>query len=227
MVSFRVTRSVVVRRFGVPAAAGLAVPVLVLLAADAVLIWADRLLHDGVLENRRFSISRERSFGEIFQYFKALLLATLLLTTSPRSLGSVFWGLLFAVVFLDDAFALHEQAGLRLARTVPLPSLGSARPEQVGEAVLLVAAGLCVCAALVVVSMQGGPRSQNLTRTLLPGLALFAFFGIGVDLLHSMVGDPRWRYAVGLLEDGGEMVAATFLVGSAWAYSVLRDEAPP
>ena len=200
---------------------------LVLLVSDAVLIWADFLLHEGVLENRKFSISRERSFGEIFQYFKALLLAILLLTTSPRSLGSVFWGLFFGLVFVDDAFALHERTGVRLAQAMPLPSLGSARPEQVGEAVVLSAGGLFVLVALAVVAKRGGPRSRDVTRTLLPGLALLACFGIGVDLLHSMVGEPGLRYAVGLLEDGGEMVAATFLVASAWAYTVGSDDAPP
>ena len=220
-------RWVAVHRFRAPGAIGIVVGVLALLSADAALIWADVLLHEGVLENRRFSITRERSFGEIFQYFKALVLAVLLLTGAPRSPGSVFWGLLFGIFFVDDAFAVHEQAGLWFARAVALPTLGSARPEQVGEAILLAAGGLLVLIALANVIRHGGPPSREISRRLLPGLALLAFFGVGVDLLHSTIGDPGIRYAVGLLEDGGEMIAATFLVASAWTYTHPDDEAPP
>lgn len=220
-------RSVALQRFGAHGAIGIVVGVLALLSADAALIWADVLLHEGVLENRRFSITRERSFGEIFQYFKALVLAVLLLRAAPRSPGSVFWGLLFGIFLVDDAFAVHEQAGLWFARAVALPSLGSARPEQVGEAVLLAAGGLLVLLALAGIIWRGGARSRDITRRLLPGLALLAFFGVGVDLLHSTIGDPGIRYPVGLLEDGGEMIAMTFLVARAWTHTHPGDEAQP
>ena len=190
----------------------------ILLVIDALFISADVLRHVEMLHDPRFAVTTERGFGEWFQYAKAATIVLLLLTAPSARAGARAWASLFAYLLLDDAFEIHETLGLKLAARVSLPAIGSIRPGQVGELVLYVAIGLIFAVALGLALRHGDRRSWALCGALALPFALLVFFGAVMDVVHSLLRGHSYRYAAGVIEDGGEMVAMSLLAAMAyWA----------
>jgi hypothetical protein len=58
-------------------------------------------------------------------------------------------------------------------------------------------------------------RERIVTKRLIAWVVLFAFFAVGVDMLHVMAWEiyPPAIDLLAIVEDGGEMVCASLLVG--------------
>lgn len=67
---------------------------------------------------------------------------------------------------------------------------------------------------------RADPAARALTMALVPAFAVLVFFGAGVDMIHSLVRDRAHRYAVGVIEDGGETLAMSLLVAIAYIAAV-------
>lgn len=186
--------------------------VALLLALDFMLISADVLRHRGVLEDARFAITRERSFGEMFQYAKFAAMILLLLTARCRSTGALLWSALFALLLVDDSYAVHEQLGLSLATSLGLPGMGPLRPVDLAELIVFAGAAVAVLVPLAFMVWRGDAASRALTLALVPPLALLGTFAVGADVVHSLSRWQSFRYLTGLIEDGGELVATTLLL---------------
>lgn len=195
-----------------------------MMLVDGALIIGDVLLRHGVVADPRYAIALEGGYGELFQYFKALLIAGLLLGLVPRLRGATFWGVVFLVFFADDALGLHESAGVWLADRVRLPVLRATLPEQVGEAVVVSAGVLALAAGAAWIHWRGGGPARMLSAALAPGLLLLLFFGGGIDLVHSMMRDHPVREVLGLIEDGGEMLAMSLLTATVWGYTSVAGQ---
>lgn len=65
---------------------------------------------------------------------------------------------------------------------------------------------------------------RKIFHDLLLLLALLLSFAIGVDMLHAaFTGSPRMEFILGVIEDGGELIAVSLL---AWyAYSLTQQPA--
>ena len=72
--------------------------------------------------------------------------------------------------------------------------------------------------------------ARALTLALLPWLAVLALCGIGVDVAKRIMRvfyDIEWAVMIaGVVEDGGEMIAASFLTATV-AYAVFLSAAKP
>jgi hypothetical protein len=132
------------------------------------------------------------------------------------------WAGLFGYLLLDDAFALHEAFGRSAASLVSLPTVGSVRPEHMGELLFYVAMGLVFAGVLAAALRNGDTAGRSLSVALALPFAVLVFFGVVVDVLHSLVRDRSYRYAAGIIEDGGEMLAMSALVTI--VYWVTRGE---
>ncbi len=193
-------------------------PILIaLLVVDAMLISGDLLRHAGVLHDVRFAVTAERGFGEWFQYLKAGTIALLLIRARRTIPVAWWWAGLFVYLLLDDAFAVHEAFGRFIAGVVTLPAVGAVRPSQLGELLLFAAVGLVFAGALAALVRRGDAASRTLTLKLGLPFAALVFFGVFVDVVHSFLADPSYRYAVGVIEDGGEMLAMSVLVAVAYS----------
>ena len=197
-------------RLRLPGPKALAIAVALLLG-DALLIAGDVMRHDGVLHDRRFSLATERGYGEWAAYAKACAVALLLWRARKTAPAARVWAAFFTYALLDDAFALHERAGLLAASLLPLPAVGSIRPQQVGELLLFGAVGLAFVAALALASRHDA-ASRSLNRALVPAFGALVFFGVFVDVLHSWFRGGPYSYVTGVIEDGGELVAMTAIV---------------
>ncbi len=106
-----------------------------LLFADAVFIvlYAAASNHAGDngswLTDPRLRLSTEGSYGEWFGHVKLFFVVTALwvLYRRIRGLAYLSWYAVFIVVLVDDAFALHERLGRRLAGAAGL-QLGLGNP---------------------------------------------------------------------------------------------------
>lgn len=185
---------------------------IILVSLDAALISSDLLRHAGLLHDIRFAVTTERGYGEWVQYVKAGAVALLLITARRNSPVGFVWAGLFAFIMLDDAFAVHESFGRFAAPVLGLPAIGSLRPEQVGELLFYVVIGLVFITALAALLRGNDPAGRSLSVAVALPFTLLVFFGVVMDMLHSLARDSPYRYATGVIEDGGEMVAMSLLV---------------
>ncbi len=180
---------------------------LTLLAGDGLLIGLDLLSQLKDWPDPRWSIEYEGGFAERWQYLKEACACALLLQLAARSGGvdrqaGLAWGLLFLWVLLDDALAVHESLGHRLMPESPA----------VGELLFMLAMGMLLLYGILRAHWRAGATWSLWSRRLEAGLFAFAFFAVGLDLLHALVQSPLWHPVLGLIEDGGEMLSMSVLL---------------
>lgn len=203
-----------------------------LLLADLALIFCHAWFvgeHE-VIDNV-WSVEADGGYAEKLQYVKwsAAALLLLALTLTRRRLIYIAWSVVFLYFVADDATSLHEQVGHWLAEELQLESIQQAylawfpglylRPRDFGELAVVLAVATTIAAMLL---FSWPPRMAKRDRLvavyLLLWLALFAFFSVGIDMVHIMALDPitgftPTTYLLGIVEDGGEMICASLLVG--------------
>lgn len=191
-------------------AAGL---LLLLLLADAALIALHvsmKLL--GVPQEYTFDLASERGFGEFFQYVQILWAAAMLALLTLRDRVGVYaaWLVVCVVFAADDGLELHERAGQRFADA--FPGLGSLAPH-LGELVWMAAVG-AVLATIVALAYRRAPSEAKAVSLVLAALfGVLVFFGVVIDVIHHTVFQaPVFSVPMTVLEDGGEIVAMSFVV---------------
>ncbi len=172
-------------------------------------------LYTPYFSDSHFSLSKERGFGEIFQYLKegaiVLMFGYLSILKSERSY--LLWCLLFGYVLLDDSFALHERIGNILANRFNFQPLWGLRAQDFGELSVHLFVGTFFLLALLSAYFWRGSREFRRSSTrIIMLLFLLAFCGIVFDSFHTMLtkGTLLSRLA-GVVEDGGEMVVISLI----------------
>jgi hypothetical protein len=187
---------------------------LALLGADIAFVLAHYLLTKGVLGNALFSLELDRGYAEFFQYAKVFSIAMMLLAVTARSriAGYGVWALLFVYLLLDDAFQIHEDFGGYLASRLEFAPAIGLRAQDFGELAVSVIAAVVFLSLLALFYSSAAGGFRKASRHLLVLLVALAFFGIFVDLLHVAV-KMGWKitWLFGVIEDGGEMVAVSFM----------------
>lgn len=192
-----------------------------LLLVDAVFVALhlahkgfDNLFDNRTFGGRRWSITADNSYSEMFQYGKEAVIAALFLGLLVRTREIVYasWMVLFAFFLVDDSQQFHERAGGFLADELDLPSMGGVRDQDLGE--LLVVG--CVGALFALLLAWGYFRAARPARvvSIQTGLmvAVLAGFGVVVDLVHRLAEWKPLNVFFAVLEDGGEMVAMSAIV---------------
>lgn len=192
---------------------------LVLLAGDLVLISADVLQRISLLSDDRFLVTREGGFGEMFQYAKAATASLWLALLAVRrpSATPATWAMLLAVVVIDDALAVHERIGVRMAAALGLPGVGTVRPNHVGELLFFGFMGIVFGGALIAAWRFGQNRDRMLTLALMPSFGALAICAVVLDAISSLTRRSPLAPAFALAEDGGEMIALSVLLSILFA----------
>lgn len=194
----------------------------VVLLADVAFVQLHRLHLQGYLDSR-FSLEVERSASEYYQHGKELLAAILaaLLYARRRDALYLCWAGLFGYLLLDDALQVHERIGaLMAAQWLPTQVL-SLEARFVAELVVSGSAGLAFLVALAASWRHGTPGGQGLSIRLLAALAVLAAFGVAADALHSIVTSNPWHYRLGMLEDGGELLAMSVILWLVFTHATV------
>lgn len=202
---------------------GSAASLLVLLVSVDLVFIGLHVLWDAtsLVGNPMYSLEKDRGYPEMYQYIKelwaVLLFGQLFLKT--REGGYAAWAFLFGYLLADDALFIHERVGVALAeRTGAVPLLGL-EPKDFGELAFVAAVMGLLLGSVGLFHWRGSPAFRRATGDLVLILALVAFFGVAVDMLHSALLERGVGLVLEVLEDGGEMVGISLVTGYAFALS--------
>jgi hypothetical protein len=188
-----------------------------LLAADFVFIFLTLLYGLGIVTDQRFLITHDLSYGEFFQYTKESFIAFLffLLALKKRRLLYFAWCLLFIYFLLDDSMSLHENWGLELVSELDLYPILNLRARDLGELIVSLFFGSILFTLIAVAYYFSPPEDKKISQILFLQIAILAFFGVFVDMVHSALA----LRGLGLIEDGGEMIVMSTI---AWYVYKLK-----
>lgn len=201
---------------------------LLLIAADLVLICLSTGFYLGYIGDANFAIETDRGHAEVYQYIKAfwitLMFGTLLLAKRQLVFGVA--ALLFMYLLFDDALQIHEEVGLLLVDPLGLkPALGM-RARDFGELIVSMTVGGVILSLGAIGYRLGNALARRVCIHLVIGCFALAFFGIFVDMIHMvLIENALWvNIILIIIEDGGEMFV--FSAFAWYSYSTLRQLLP-
>ena len=175
------------------------------------------------------SVESDRSVPEFFQYLKELFVAVMFWRLSSRSKDRSYWSIciLFAYIFVDDAFSFHENVGFFLGEALHLKD-GVIDAKDVGELLVSAISGVFIFGFIGWRYFRSNTYFRNVVHDVLILFAGLAFFGVVVDTVHSASrGMDYLPQILGLIEDGGEMIMVSLMaIYALLLYRVWPREEP-
>lgn len=188
---------------------------LMLLAVDGMYFVAHLRATRTEFESSLSFVDVEYGYPEAFQSLQWLWCLGLVALIAVVGRRWAFLGLLPLLLFflLTDRYSLHERGGAALVDALGLPGMLGLRPQDLGELLVLTGAALVVIPCAVIGLRRATvPDRTDIARALAVSV-LIALAGVVLDAVHILViEEPTTGDAFGLIEDGGEMLAATVLV---------------
>jgi len=186
------------------------------LAGDLILVALNVALGMSAGFPERLNVTRTHGVPEIFLYLQWLLAAAVLWRLRAQAAVYGVWAMVFLYRFFDDAFELHR--GLERLSNVDSVALiepfgpGAEIKEVLGhvasESVLLI---LVIVALLAIRRRPTSIDAIHFSRKAVALMVAYvACLMIGEWLVLFVVSDRR---VAAILEEGGEMVAGTLLLG--------------
>lgn len=181
-----------------------------------------------LLNSDKFSIGIDNGYAEIFQYMKfaSVIMFLFLIIKKTGTKSYLAWILIFAYMLVDDSVRIHDRFGSYIAMNLDFSPPFGLRLLDIGELVVSAIAGLILVPVIVFSYIKGTTLFKKNSENLIVLLCLMVFFGIGMDMIHMMIIDKvpdnllrGVNSILGLLEDGGEMIAASLIL---W-YSYLLE----
>jgi hypothetical protein len=176
-----------------------------------------------------YSLGRDTSFPEMWQYTQWFWLATLLaaLGLRRRQWHYATWAMLVVYALADDAFTLHERAGVALAQALALPALAGLRAIDLGELLFLAGMAALLFPPVVFAYRRGDASFRRFSAGFGAAFALAALFAVGVDALHAVVSLGKIVNGIFMLiEEIGEMVAVSLALAFVFAETSVSNRRP-
>ena len=187
-----------------------------MLVADGVYVGLHVLEKFGLYENVRLLLWRERGFAEMFQYLKWLWLGGLcvLLALTPGLRGYLAWALMFVVLLLDDVGGLHETGGRwMVAHTDSARPWGLLPAQDLGELAVWVVSAMVLLPLLALSYWRSRASVRATMRVLVMLMVLLVLCGGVADMAYILIGESVMLNSIlTIVEDGGEMLAATLML---------------
>lgn len=198
-----------------------------LLVADLAFV-AMHLIHSltQYFASPLLNIETDKGYAEMFQYLKYLWIMMLLffISIKERSLFYFPFFLLFAYFLVDDALQLHEVLGKQIGEYISFVPPFRLRHADLGEIIVSSSVGLILLPALLAAYWFAARTNRKIFHDLLLLIFILVIFGVGVDMVHIMFsGSPRIELVLGIIEDGGEMLAVSLLL---WYVFLLLRRLP-
>jgi hypothetical protein len=169
-----------------------------------------------------YSLAKDRGYSEIYQYAKQAGIVLLLVILAWRRPAPVYgsWAVLFFYLLIDDAFLIHETYGLSVANALAINDSSGLRGRDFGELLITGIATILLFSAIAFAYLRSEPGERAFTRKLVAWLVVLAFFGVFVDMLHEVLIDTAAADALGILEDGGEIVVTSWIAWFVFGYTL-------
>jgi hypothetical protein len=187
---------------------------LLLISADTAFVIVHLIHISGVTGNDLYSLKRDLGYPEIFQYLKAYWIVIMLAALWWRTREYVYaaWTLLYAYLLCDDAFQIHERSGGAIARYRGYEDAFRLTAQDFGELTVFGLFGLFSLVLISITYLHSTRDAKNASQDLILLFGLIAFFGLVVDVVHSLAAEDGYLEAVlGVVEDGGEMFAMSVI----------------
>jgi hypothetical protein len=199
-----------------------------LLASDVILIGLDLTLGAALSWPDVLRVNHEQGLPEWIMYAKWLVtaaaMAVLSLSGSGR-LAYALWAAAYAYLAFDDALSIHERVAGKVGQWFPFDQWLGLPFEAwvILEPLYMVGVGLGLITVLFVALRRApDPAAARYSVEAIVLLAIFvAFAGVGDVIGRVGFGGTHLPE---VLEDGGEMLVATIIVGHALLHAVtVRD----
>ncbi|MEQ9314588.1 MAG: hypothetical protein RLN72_01985 [Henriciella sp.] len=207
--------------------------VLALVAIDLGLIFINIIIAglrgSGLISGNidAWLVFHETSIGSYFTYIKWAILVVTLAAIALRNHGAsiqLVLAALFLYILLDDTLQMHEFYGALIASSLGLTTTLAVPAEDLGQLIFLTGVGAMFAVLAVIAFFVSARIWRQVAISFFAALLGLAFFGVGVDVIHSMTnslppGQIQKMLDVGLaiFEDGGEMIFASILAALAVA----------
>ena len=193
-----------------------------LVLADLVFIVLDSF--GGIIpifSSTLYSLGKDGGYPEIYQYVKEFWIVLLMLSVylKTKEIGHILWVMVFAYLLFDDAIRIHERVGSIIAKNLDFTPIFGLRPQDFGELAVTVIALVLLLTPIGFFYLRASSMFKKITRDLLLLLLIIGFFGVFVDMVGIVVSWPQGRFLLGIIEDGGEMIAISML---AWYVFLLN-----
>lgn len=162
--------------------------------------------------NPLFNIELDNGYAERYQYLKYLGIIFVFgcLCVKRKTFLFLPWALLFAYFLADDAWQIHERLGKWVAEGIPFRPPFRLRKLDLGELVVTMTAGLILLPSFLAAYYFGPRPARSIFHDLFLLLALLLAFAVVTDMVHAaFIGSPRIELYLGVIEDGGELIAVS------------------
>ncbi len=195
---------------------------LLLLSADIAFIVLYILQSSPMFApNPLLELEQDYGYASIYMFIQELWIVLLVVAIfiQTKEMGYISWSALFTYLLCDDALCIHERLGSRVAQDLDLAPIFGLRPQDVGELVVLAIPILLLLILIAWSYFRGSTNFKTITNDLLVLLSVFACFGIVLDMVHVAVKHELLYYILGIIEEGGEMIAISLV---AWYVFLLN-----
>ena len=201
---------------------------LLLISTDLVFLVIHLIkISSPYLKSSLFSIKKDLSYAEFFQYIKWFWIVILLvyLSVAKRSWHLCSWGVFFIYILIDDSLRLHENFGREISSNLSISSLPfGLRTQDIGELTVTVIAASVLLSFVSIAYLLGSKAFKKISHDFLLLILMLVFFGVFVDMLRFTVEmGPKINAARGMIEDAGEMFVASFICWYVFLLSI-RDK---
>jgi hypothetical protein len=116
-------------------------------------------------------------------------------------------------MILSCPFHVHETLGAVVSEKLALPRVFGLGPDHLGELVVWAFLSLFLVSAVATTHLFSRARvTKQASRHLFMLLIIYAIPGVVLDAVHAMVHSQQAQRLLTILEDGGELVAASIIV---------------
>lgn len=168
-----------------------------------------------LLNDTLFSIGKDGSYSEIYQYIKYLWIVILLICISKATKSPEYttWVVVFSYFLFDDALQIHEKLGGQIANHLDFTPPLNLRLQDLGELAVSGIAGALLLSIVAWSYLRGSGVFKKATKDIVLLVLGLAFFGIFIDVLHSAIKlGSKVNFLLGVIEDGGEMVFTSLML---------------
>jgi hypothetical protein len=138
----------------------------------------------------------------------------MIIAIQTRGLLYACWAALFGLFAFDDLVAARESLGRIISVELELDPLFGLRARDVGELLVLAVVAAVLVTPIVLGRRLAGPDARAFGRSMVLLLVAFVGFALVFDLISALaLPHPPWARILGTVEEGGEMVVMSVIVG--------------
>jgi len=181
-----------------------------------------------ILDHPLLSLKMDQGYPELYGYLKFGWIIILLFCLSLRnwSFHFVAWALVFTYLLLDDALQIHERLGTLVAEQLGFVPAFRLRRKDFGELAVSAAAGLLLLPILVWAYRSGSQMFRKVSQDIIILILVLVCFGVVIDMADIAIRLGKGvGFALGVIEDGGEMIAVSLILWYVFLRTVRDDSA--